>query len=159
KHRLLQARSDQRMWENARSMVDERTTHAWLTPLMRDPLVWLGMKAPPQHVIVGLPMARKDEVDPIDEALRHRAFQRAAMKLPRKTASVTCGQVGARGFLLLSAFSGRGARARAALADLAARATDCARGFGFRLHTGIAESVDGQSLATRYRVAVSAAEK
>jgi AraC-like DNA-binding protein len=45
------------------------------------------------------------------------------------------------------------------LLDLAARAADLARRFGFRLHAGVARATDAQSLAARYRAALAAADR
>jgi AraC-like DNA-binding protein len=156
---LLRARATERMWEAVRSMVDERTTRVWATPLKRDPLSGFGMERAPEHALVGLLRGRAEELDPIDETLRLRAFQRDAAELARKRGNVVCGQVGDRGVALLTAFPGTGPRARAALTDLAARAGERARRFGFRLHAGLAPAAPPQSLASRYVAALAAAER
>src|SRR5450432_1036222 len=152
---VIQARAAERMWEAARSMVDDRTTHVWSTPLKRDPLVELGMRRAPQHVVVGF-FNRSDGVDPIEDALHRHACQRATANLMRKKGNVVCGQVGNHGIVLLSAGPETGARTRATLGDLASAAADCARRFGFGLHAGIARASGSQSLATRYRAALAA---
>jgi AraC-like DNA-binding protein len=156
---LLRARATERMWEAARSMVDERTTHVWATPFKRDPLADLGLTRAPEHAMVGLLRGRPDELDPIDEVLRLRAVQRAVADLARQRGNIVCGQVGDRGVTLLVQLSARGARARAALSDLAVRAGERARRFGFRLHAGLAPAAPEQSLAARYVAALAAAER
>ena len=140
--RLSRARSAEQMWEAARSMVDDRTTHIWSMRLKRDPLRHLGMKQPPDHALVGFLSSRSDEPDAIDEALRCRAFQRAAVDLARRRGNVVCGQVGDRGIALLTSVRGTAARTRAALLELSVRAAQCARRFGLKLHMGIAESAN-----------------
>jgi AraC-like DNA-binding protein len=157
--KLLLARSAERMWEVARSMVDERTAARWWTPIMRDSLLRIGLKAPPGHVVVGLLRGRPDEADPIDEALRRDAFQRAATGLTRAWGALTCGKVGDHGIVLLASGASKGARARAALFELAARASQGARRFGLWMHAGIALGSGSQSLADRYRAALAAADR
>src|SRR5262249_15593591 len=141
----------------ARSMVDDRTAERWWTPIMADTLTRLGMNSPPRHAVVGLLRGRPDEPDPIDEALRRHAFQRAAAGLARSWGALVCGRVGDHRIVLLSAGPGR--RARSALSDLATRATKEAQGFGFHLHAGIAIGSGTQSLADRYRAALAAADR
>jgi AraC-like DNA-binding protein len=155
---LLDARSAERMWEVARSMVDDRTAQRWWTPIMADTLVRLDLKSPPRHAVVGLLRGRPDEPDPIDEALRRRAFQRAATRLTRGWGGLVSGRVGDHGVVILAA-AGSGGRARAALIDIAARASEAAKRFGFRLHAGIAVGSESQSLADRYRAALAAADR
>jgi AraC-like DNA-binding protein len=158
KQDLLAARSAERMWEDARSMVDDRTAHTWSTPLMRDPLVHLHMKEPAEHAVVGLLRPKKNAADPIDEALRRRAFQRAVTHLAWKLGDVACGQVGDHGVALLACSRSSGARTRQMLEDLARRLSDVARRFGFALHAGIAVASPTQSLPSCYRAALTAAD-
>jgi AraC-like DNA-binding protein len=156
---LLDARSADRMWEVARSMVDDRTAQRWWTPIMADTLTRLDMKSPPRHAVVGLLRGRPDEPDPIDEALRRHAFQRAATRLTRGWGGLVCGRVGNQGIVILAAGAAGGARARTSLADVAARATEAAKRYGFRLHCGVAVGSESQSLADRYRAALAAADR
>jgi AraC-like DNA-binding protein len=157
--KVLRARASEKMWESARSMIDERTTRVWATPIRRGPLAELGMQRPPEHAVVGLVRGLSHEVDPIDEALRRHAFQRAATELARKRGDVACGQVGDHGIALLAAPAKGAARARTPLLDLTERAGHLARRFGFTLHAGIAPATGVSSLAERYRAALAAAEK
>jgi AraC-like DNA-binding protein len=156
---LLDARSADRMWEVARSMVDDRTEQRWWTPIMADTLTRLDMKSPPRHAVVGLLRGRPDEPDPIDEALRRHAFQRAATRLTRGWGGLVCGRVGDHGIVILAAGTSSGTRARTSLVDVAARASQAASRFGFRLHCGIAVGSESQSLADRYRAALAAADR
>jgi AraC-like DNA-binding protein len=157
--KVLKARSTERMWETARSMTDDRTAHVWSTPHKRDPLAALGMARPPQHAVVGLLRGRPDEPDPIGEALRRRAFQVAVTTFAEQRGNAACGTIGDHGVVLLTASTGERSRVRPALLDLAARAAEFARRFGFRLHAGVARSAHAQSLAARYRAALSAADR
>ena len=87
KLKLLAARFPNRMWEAARSMVDESTSHAWSTFLKADPLAELGMKGPPKHVIVGLLVGKQADNDPVADTLARAAFQRACVTLHGSTAT------------------------------------------------------------------------
>jgi AraC-like DNA-binding protein len=156
---LAPARASERLWEAARGMVDERTSHVWRTPLKRDPLKRLGIERPPEHALVALLRSSEKVQDPIADVLRRRAFQRAAAKLAYEQGNVACGQVADHGITLLSAFSGGTAATRAALVDLATRASALARRFEFGLSVGVAQGPGSQSLAVRYRAALAAAER
>jgi len=155
---LLHARAAERMWEVSRSLVDDRTTHLWSMPIKRGHLATLGLTRPPEHALVGLLQGRDRELDSIDEALRRHAFQRAIVRLSYERSNVVCGSIGDHGVSLLVA-DVAATRARSELMDLARRASDIARRFGFRLHAGIALAAPSQSLAVRHRAALAAAEK
>jgi AraC-like DNA-binding protein len=157
RERVLEARFADRMWEAARSMVDERTAHTWQTGLQRDPLARMGMRRPAKHVVVGLVIGRPDD-DPLDALLRRAAFQRACVGLARRRRHVVCGQVGDRGITLLPDSAASGESARAELTDLARRAAEVGRRFRLAVHAGIALS-EGGSLPLSYRAALAAAEK
>jgi AraC-like DNA-binding protein len=159
KNRLLQARAAERMWEEARSMVDDRTAHTWSTQLMRDPLIRLGMRSPPQHAVVGLLRSRRDVSDPIDEALRRRACQRSVASFAWRRGNVACGVVGNQGVALMVTTSATGARVRRVLEDVARSVSDVARRLGFGVHAGIAAAEPSQSLPSCYRAALGAADR
>jgi AraC-like DNA-binding protein len=116
------------------------------------------MKGSAKHAVVGLLRARKGTVDPVDEALRRRAFQRAIARLAWHRGNVACGQIGNHGVVLLVCSQSSGARARPLLEDVARRMADIARRFGFALHAGIAAASPAQSLPSCYRAALSAAD-
>jgi AraC-like DNA-binding protein len=156
---LVRARAPEKMWDAARSMVDDSTTRQWSTPLKQDPLAELGMSRGPEHAIVGLIRGRADEVDLVGEALRVDGYQRALTEVARRRKNVVAGRIGDRGITLLSCDKGRGAGLRADLVDLAAVATRLARQFGFGLHAGIARGVRDQTLSVRYAAALAAAER
>jgi AraC-like DNA-binding protein len=158
KQRLLDARYPDHMWEAARSMVDESTSHTWSTFLKADPLAAFGMKRPPRHAIVGLTVGN-DRDDPVEQALARVAFQRAAVALARDRGGFVCGRLGDRGITVLPDLAERGARARAALTDMTTRVAGLARNFGFRFHAGIALESPGASIASRFRAALAAADK
>jgi AraC-like DNA-binding protein len=157
--KLWQARFPERMWEAARAMVDDRTTHVWETPLRRDPLALVGMKRAPQHAMVGLLSAPSEGVDSVDAVLRRAAFQRASTLLASKQGNTVSGRVGDHGITLLVDHTGGAPRTRSALVDIVTRACALARRFGFELHVGIAQGPEGDSLAARYRAALGAAER
>jgi AraC-like DNA-binding protein len=156
---LLQARASERLWEAARSMVDERTSHVWRTPIKRDPLQRLGIEQPPEHALVGLITGSEEVKDPLADLLRRRAFQSAMTELAYEHGSAASGQVADHGVSLLVASIGGPSAARTALVELARRSTAVARRFGFGLCVGIAPAQGSQSLAERYRAALGAAER
>ncbi len=156
---LQLARASERLWEAARGMVDERTSHVWRTPLNRDPLKRLGLARPPEHALVGLLRDPGRTLDPIADVLRRRAFQRAAAEFAYQRGELACGQVADHGITLLSGFKGGSSRTRSVLVDLATQATTLARRFDFGLCVGIAPAQGSESLAARYRAALAAAER
>ena len=156
---LQPARASERLWEAARGMVDERTSHVWRTPLNRDPLKRLGLAHPPEHALVGLLRSPEKTQDLVADVLRRRAFQRAAAEFAYERGELACGQVADHGITLLSGFKGSSSRTRSMLVDLATHATTLARRFDFGLSVGIAPAQGSESLAARYRAALAAAER
>jgi AraC-like DNA-binding protein len=144
------------MWEAARAMVDERTARGWVSNDRTQELVRLGVSKTPQHVIVGLLLGRRDELDPIDDVLRRDAFQRACVELAKKRGGLVCGRIGGHGVALLVEDPARG---RMRLRDVADRAADIAKRFGLRLHSGICAEHASAVPSMRYRMALAAAEQ
>jgi AraC-like DNA-binding protein len=157
--RLRQAVFAERMWSEAREMLDPRTAGIWSTQSRSQTLEYLGMKRAPQHVVVGLVLGRGDDIDPIDDALRRDALQRACVELARRAGDVVASRVGDHGVAFLVGQTGAASRVRARLLDVAARAQTCARRFGLALHAGIGEARDDEPLPVAYRTALGAAEK
>jgi AraC-like DNA-binding protein len=153
---LRNARFVDRMWETARSMLDERTAHTWSTRYQADTLRTIGLRRPPDSALVGLLVSRQDEPDYVDELIRCNELQCACVGLAREV-GVAAARVGDRGVALLAQATGNEARRRAKLIDLGDRARALARRFGFRLHLGT--SVASTSLAKSYEQALSAAER
>src|SRR5262249_48149584 len=58
--KLEDARFEQRMWETARSMVNEQTARVWFSPASVNDLLDLGLSEVPEHALVGLLMSRRD---------------------------------------------------------------------------------------------------
>jgi AraC-like DNA-binding protein len=156
---LLQVRAVERMWENTRSMIEGRSGNTWAVPLRRDPLHGFGIQQRPEHAIVGLLRGLRSVQDPIEAALRRDAFQRAAAEFAWKRGNTMCGPIGEHGVAFLSGFRGNEARTRAALHELAMRAGEIAKRFGFRLHAGITVGAHSQSLSVSYRAALATAER
>jgi AraC-like DNA-binding protein len=158
--KLTQAVFVERMWEETRSMVDERTAGLWSTLSQLRRLEFLGLDKPPQHAVAGLIVGRPDDLGAIEDVLRRDAFQRAAVTLARKSGDSVCARVGDHGVAFLVDYQGSQARTRARLLDLGARASTLARRLGLRLHVGIGQALDdASSLPARYRAALGAAEE
>jgi len=64
---LNEARSAERAWEAARSMVDERTQRSWSSSDRILSLRELGLSRAPDHVLVGLIASRQPELEEVDE--------------------------------------------------------------------------------------------
>jgi AraC-like DNA-binding protein len=158
RQKLVQARVGERSWDFARQVLDETTAPNWAAHAHGDMAV-LGLEQVPEHAIVGLLLGRSDETDPIDEALRRHAFQRACVALARKLGNVASGQVGDHGVTFLVHHPGPRASARARLLEVTHLAAATARRFGLRLHAGISQGTESSVLVDRYREALSAAEK
>jgi len=74
---LVEARSCERMWEGAASMLDPRTSPSWNLPMRAGNLSQLGLNGPPRHALVGLTVDPNVQADPLETTLRRAAFQRA----------------------------------------------------------------------------------
>jgi AraC-like DNA-binding protein len=154
---LEEARFVDRTWDAVRSMVDERTSRLWSRPALANALHRLGLARPADQVLVGL-LVRKRELEPVDEVLRHDAFQRACVKLSRATGKAICGQVGDHGVVFVSAQTGTSQHKRQRLLDLGDKAATLAQRFGFRLHLGLSSLPTSASLSEHYQAALGAAE-
>jgi AraC-like DNA-binding protein len=146
------------MWEAARVMVDERTSPTWAIDEFGQ-MRRLGIDRFPEHAVVCLFSGRREEPDPLDDALRRDALQRACALLAQRQGNVVCGQVGDHGVVFLVHDSRKRAQTRAALRDLHTRAAALARRFGLALHAGIAQANEPAPLSALYSAALSAAEK
>jgi AraC-like DNA-binding protein len=72
---------------------------------------------------------------------------------------VVCTPVGEQGVAFLVDYAASEARTLARLTDIATRAAQLARRFGFKLHSGVSHVTDADPLPARYRAALWAAEK
>jgi AraC-like DNA-binding protein len=157
--KLQRACFAERMWYAARTLVDERVSRQWLSPQLRDDLSRLGLRAVPEHVIVGLLAHDAEERDPVAEVINRDAFQRACIDLALSE-NVICGRVGDHGVLFLVEPQQSAARAETALDRLAERAATLARRrFGLRLHLGVSARTSASGLGARYEQALAAAER
>ena len=157
--KLAQAVFAERMWEETRSMVDERTAGLWATLSQLRRLEYFGLDKPPQHAVAGLLIGRPDELGGVEDVLRRDAFQRASVMLARKSGDAVCARVGDHGVAFLVDYQRSAGRTRARLVELATRASTLARRFGLRLHAGVAQQADASSLPACYRAALGAAEE
>jgi AraC-like DNA-binding protein len=151
--RLMAARAADSLWANARDMLDPRTCHRWVSPHKLD-LDRVGLKGPPEHVIVGLLTGRIDESDRIDELLRRDACQRSLSEFWTRRRNVVAGQIGNHGVALVV---GPGTRSRPRFVDIATSSALVARRFGFGFHAGVAPGHRERSLAALYRTALASA--
>jgi AraC-like DNA-binding protein len=155
--RLGGARLADRTWATARAMVDERTTRSWASPARLARLRAIGLARFPEQAAVGLVVSRELGADPVDEAIRRDAFQRASVDLARRTGEVASGKVGGHGVTLLCARKGTPLRVRRLLLDLAEQLSSMARRrFALTVHWGLG-TLSG-SLPGQYQVALAAAE-
>jgi AraC-like DNA-binding protein len=159
RERLDDVRYVERMWEAVRTIIDERTFRAWLSPARARALALMRADRLPQHAVVGLMLGRERGTDPVDDLLRRDAFLRACVDAYRRKGNVLCGRIGDHGLVLLVNESGAGARVRSRLGDIAERAASLAKRFGLRLHLGASDPDDGEALPRRYQSALAAAEQ
>jgi len=148
-----------RMWEGAQSMVDDRTTRVWSSPNYAPHLALLGIRRAPDLVLVGLVHGKRSSSDPVDEAVRRDAFQRACVEVARSTGEIVAGKVGDHGVTFLSAFAGSKERKRHRLEQLIDRVTLLGRKeYGLSLHFGSSAVSSAARLSATYQEALGAAE-
>jgi AraC-like DNA-binding protein len=157
---IEQTRFVDRMWEGARSMVDPRTTAAWLSPHRTGELRHLGAEALPEHALVGLAMGKRDEPDAVGEIIRRDAFQRACVDIARRFKGVICGRIADHGVVFMLGGARSSTRARQTLTELGTHAARMARQrFGLTLHLGMGSLAGSAALSLRYEEALGAAER
>src|SRR5262249_52152861 len=148
-----------RMWYAARTLVDDRVSRQWLSPQLRDDLSRLGLRALPEHVVVGLSAQGGEETDPVAEVINRDAFQRACIDLAYSESAI-CGRVGDHGVVFLVEPQRSAAHVERALDRLAERAAMLARRrFGLKLHLGVSVKTSAGGLGARYEQALAAAER
>jgi AraC-like DNA-binding protein len=141
----------ERVWDAARSMVDEREGPKWISPYAQDELSMLGLSRVPTHVLVAMIVSRRGDEDPVAELVRRDALQRSAVMLARDTGEVVSGRVGDRGVVFVASRAER-------LSDVADRAVRSARRFGFDLLIGTSTVEASRSLADKVGSALTSAE-
>jgi AraC-like DNA-binding protein len=152
------ARFGDRMWDMARSMVDERTSRSWSSPQRSDWLASMGLSRFPDQALVGLAVSRRPEAEPVDDLLQRHTFQRACVELARNTSNVISGQIGDHGVMFLSAWTGSNQRKRQRLLDVGNKAIGLARRSGLELHVGLSPLSSSARLDEHYEAALGAAE-
>jgi AraC-like DNA-binding protein len=155
---LEECRFADRMWEATFGMIDDVVGARWHTAHRRKVREGLGLTRVGDNVLVALAVGRAPGKDPIDEAIRHDAFQRGACELARSIGEVTAGRVGEHGVVFLSGITGSARARERALHDLSERARSVARDLDLTIHCGGAVSASSVPLSTRYQAALGAAE-
>jgi AraC-like DNA-binding protein len=155
---LDRVRLPERMWEAVGEMVDERSSSTWYTGAAAADIARLGLSRIPDTVLVGLTVSGK-EADPIDEAVRRNAFQRASVEIARALGDTVVGCVGDHGVVFLSATTGSAEKRRKKLRAMANHASLLARrDHGLRLHWGTGPAEGSMPLSGSYHAALAAAE-
>jgi AraC-like DNA-binding protein len=157
--KLDDARFVERMWRDVASMVDAGTFAGWSSSHRAEELGRLGLSGVPEHVAVGFLRAASGTADPVDELLRRDAFARDGVALARRRGGVACGRVGDHGIVLVLDDAGARTRRRARILEAGERFASLAKRHGFALHLGVSTSDEAIPLPTRYRMALSAAER
>jgi AraC-like DNA-binding protein len=158
--RLHATRAVDKMWEAARTMVDERIAGQWLSPQMRDELARFGCSRVPEHVAVGLCGGGVGRQDAVKAMLQRDAFQRACVEIARGQSNVVAGRIGHHGVFLLASFPGSRARPESELERLALRVAGLARKrYKLELHLGLCARSGDSSLEQCFEQALGAAER
>jgi AraC-like DNA-binding protein len=156
---LEKARFVDRMWEEVQSIVDDRSARAWQSVVKAAHLRYLGLPRTADGVLVGLTVSRGSS-DPVDEAVRRDAFQRASVGLAGAVGGAIAGRVGEHGIVFLCGTQGGLQKKRQMLLSLAERASILAgRDYGLSLHFGASIAVGSMPLSKSYQAALGAAER
>src|SRR5258708_18882239 len=139
-------------------MVVERTNKLWSGSQQASGRMHYGLPRKADQVGVALFVNRRPDPEPVDELLRRDALQRACTEVARRTGHAISGRVGDYGVTFLSAATGSPTRKRERLLDLADKAGNVARRFGFGLHVGLSTLPSSASLCDHYQSALEAAE-
>jgi hypothetical protein len=138
--KLEQERLVERTWEATEQMIDVRTARRWSRPQEHRGRAVLGLPSVADHVLVGLFVSRKAELDALDERLERDALQRECVALARQSGHAVAGRLRHHGVVFLSGSQGSAQRKRRRVLDLAEKARVLARRFGLNLHAGLAAS-------------------
>jgi AraC-like DNA-binding protein len=156
--KLQAARFVDDVWTIARSMVDEQTGPEWLSPhsAIAD-FPRLGIDSLPDHVLVGLTVGRRTELDAVAEVLSRDSFQRTCVGIARRR-RMLCGRIADHGVMfLLNGPRGRGLGR--ILRELAEEVGHLGRRHGLAIHFGASAAGGPTSLSARYDQALRAAER
>jgi AraC-like DNA-binding protein len=156
---LEQVRLVERTWEAVRVMTDGRSLRGLQSQYHNLLRRMLGLERPPDSVLVGLTAGRADGVDPVDEALRRNAFQRAAVGLASRIGDAVAGKAGDHGVVFLSAPGASARRSMQRLSDLADSASRLAmRELGLKVHWGAAAAIGTTPISRGYQAALDGAQ-
>jgi AraC-like DNA-binding protein len=156
--KLAPVRRIERTWTAVQTLLDDRSPRmlysAWRQGERQD----VGFSRPVDHILVGLTVSPRPGPDPVDEAIRRDAFQRAAVDLARSAGDVIAGQVGDHGVVfLLAGDKAQGSPRK--VRELAERAATLARQrFGLSAHFGASIASEALPLSRSYHAALGAAE-
>jgi AraC-like DNA-binding protein len=151
---LLGARDAERMWSNARDILNERKRF-WDH---NEGGLAFGLTGRPEHVIVGL-LAGREGGAWVDDLLQRDAFQRACAVLCREGGEMIPSPIGDHGVAILVHETSGPASARTKLDELAHQFVVTAQRLGLRLHAGVSEPKSKSTLTQRYHAALWTAEK
>jgi AraC-like DNA-binding protein len=155
---LLRARFPERAWNETASMVDERSVRVWKsTATAAETLGLLGLEQVPQHVVVCL--VAETETERLDERLRRYMLSRELVDFARKLGNVACGRIEHSGVFFLVNDAGPASRLKSKLTELATRVSSLARAAKLRVHVGVRQALDSESLPSSYQAAIAAAER
>ena len=159
RQKIVKLRLPERSWEAARNLVDDRSMRPRFAPLDHGDLALFGLTRAPEHVIVGLTVARHAGGDPVALRVRHFEFQRECVSFARRQGGVLSGRVGDNAVMFIVERSAARSAALRRLVELTTRAAQLARRFGFALHAGIAPESPSDLLPRRFRTGLSAAQE
>jgi AraC-like DNA-binding protein len=155
---LEECRFVEHMWEATFGMIDDIFGARWHTAHRRQVREELGLTRVGDNVLVALTVGGTPGRDPIDEAICHHQFQRAACELARKVGDVTAGRVGEHGVVFLSGTTGSVRARERAIHELSERARLLARELDLTIHCGATIGTNSVPLSSRYHAALGAAE-
>jgi AraC-like DNA-binding protein len=154
-----QARFVERVWEAARTMVDERFAQGHYSAGQAHDLRLLGLHRAADHVLVGLATRGAKNLGPVEEVMAGDAFQRSAVELVCAAGDAIAGRVGDHGVTVLSAVKGSAAAKKQKLLALGKELAALAkRRFGLTLHLGASLGKGERPLDALYQDALGAAE-
>lgn len=157
--KLEEARLVERRWEVVRTMVDERTSRAFLSASRAWGLRDLGLPHLPDQALVGLTTTRRSGLDPVEEAIRRYRLQRKVVDIAAEAGKTVAGRVGGHGVVFLSAAGGSRQRKLDRLGELAERTAAIARReLELSMHFGASVVKGSISLSQGYQSALGAAQ-
>ena len=155
--KLEEARLVERIWNAAREMIDERTARRWSRPKKLGVAPCLVCRGCPPKSWWGSSSATTPIPKRWMPCFTATLSSASASLWHARVVSAISGRVGDHGVTFLSADTGSAPRRRQRLLNLAERAGDLARRFGFRFHAGTSSLPASTPLPRRYQAALEAA--